>query len=73
MHPSVERSGGAKKLPNLKLVIRDKAHATRRLTQRTFRVDGTLEDVQATMLLCNPLPKGKSGASAANMLRYSRP
>ena len=55
LHPSVERSGDAKKLPNLKLVIRDKAHATRRLTQRTFRVDGKLEDVQATMLFGDPL------------------
>ena len=36
LHPSVERSGDTKMLTNLKLVAREKAHAARRLTQRTI-------------------------------------
>ena len=50
LHTSVDRSSSAKKLPNLKMVIRDKVHATRRLTQRTFKVDALLAGVHTTML-----------------------
>lgn len=73
LHPSVERGASGKKLPNLKMVIRDKAHAARRLTQRTFKVDDKLADVQATMLFGEQAPNGKFGSSVAKMLRYSRP
>ena len=39
LHPSVERGASGKTLTNLKMVLRDKARAARRLTQRTFNVD----------------------------------
>ena len=36
IHPRVERSGQTRKLNGLKMIIRDKARAARRLTSRTF-------------------------------------
>ena len=32
LHPAVERAGTADKLPNVKMILRDKAHTARRLT-----------------------------------------
>ena len=70
LHPAVERAGTADKLPNLKMILRDKAHAARRLTQRTFKVDSPLDELQRTMLF------GVEDAvcgSVAKMLRDSGP
>ena len=67
LHPSVERGASGKTLPSLKMVIRDKAHAARRLTQRTFKVDDQLAGVQATMILGGQAPNGKFGGSVANV------
>ena len=66
LHPLVQRSAQAVgKLKNLKMVLRDKAHAARRLTLRTFNVDPKLAALQKIMLSDTP--------SIAKMLRYSRP
>ena len=70
LHPAVERAGTADKLPNLKMILRDKAHAARRLTQRTFKVDPLLDDLQRTMLFG---VEDASGGSVAKMLRDSGP
>ncbi len=70
LHPAVERAGTAEKLPNLKMILRDKAHAARRLTQRTFKVDPLLDELQRTMLFG---VDGLRGASVAKMLRDSGP
>ncbi len=65
LHPRVERAGDVEKLPRLKMIIRDKAHAARRLTQRTFRVDSELRAV-LDILIC-------SSPSIAQMLHNSGP
>ena len=70
LHPAVERAGTADKLPNLKMILRDKAHAARRLTQRTFKVDPLLDDLQRTMLFG---VEDARGGSVAKMLRDSGP
>ena len=70
LHPAVERAGTADKLPNLKMILRDKAHAARRLTQRTFKVDPLLDDLQRTMLFG---VEDASWGSVAKMLRDSGP
>ena len=70
LHPAVERAGAADKLPNLKMILRDKAHAARRLTQRTSKADSPLDELQRTMLF------GVEDAvcgSVAKMLRDSGP
>ncbi len=63
LHPRVECSADVEKLPALKMVIRDKAHASRRLTQITFKVDAELSSI-CDLLLTDT-------ASIAKMLRYS--
>ena len=45
LHPDSLRGDLALKLPSLRLVIRDKAHATRRLTERTFACDNCLRRI----------------------------
>ena len=70
LHPAVERTGTADKLPNLKMILRDKAHAARRLTQRTFKVDPLLDDLQRIILFG---VEDASGGSVAKMLRDSGP
>ncbi len=45
LHPRVEREGAVEKLPRLKMILRDKAHSVRRLTQRTFKVDPVLTNI----------------------------
>ena len=51
LHPaSVRNAAGVPKLPSLKMVIRDKAHATRRLTERSFRVDQDLNFIWETLI-----------------------
>ena len=53
------------KLPGLKLILRDKAHASRRLTERTFRADPVLQRI------CDVLLFNKH--SIAKLLRFSEP
>ncbi len=65
LHPTVERAADAAKLPSLKMIIRDKAHCARRLTQRTFKVDQMLDSIVRVMLFAKP--------SIATMLRTSAP
>ena len=64
--PLVQRaSRQAAKLNNLKMVIRDKAHACRRLLPRTVVVDPELKAINEIMLFGTP--------SIAKMLRDSQP
>jgi hypothetical protein len=70
LHPRVERAMDVEKLPNLKMVIRDKAHATRRLSQRTFKVDKELDDILNIMLFKK---KPHLTTCIASMLRNSEP
>ena len=66
LHPLVQRaSRQAAKLKNLKMVLRDKAHACRRLLSRTVVVDPELKAINDIMLFGTP--------SIAKMLRDSRP
>ena len=65
LHPRVERAGTAEKLPRLKMILRDKAHSVRRLTQRTFKVDPVLNGI------LDELVTGQR--SIAEMLHLSEP
>jgi len=65
LHPaSVRNCEGVGKLPALKLVLRDKAHASRRLTERSFRVDADLNNIWETLI--------NGGNSIARLLENSR-
>jgi hypothetical protein len=65
LHPSSLRGGpGVDKLPNLRLVLRDKAHATRRITERTFKADPVLDHILQVVVL--------GEASVARLLKNSR-
>jgi hypothetical protein len=50
LHPGSLRSGLVPKLPGLKLLLRDKAHGTRRLTERTVEVDPVLRHIMETLV-----------------------
>ncbi len=64
LHPLRSRHcEGQAKLPNLNVVIRGKAHASRRLSERTFCVGPLLEKIFQTVLL--------SPDSIARLLRFS--
>ena len=64
LHPESLRGDLALKLPSLRLVIRDKAHATRRLTERTFACDTCLERIMQAVVL--------GQGSASRLLKNSR-
>ena len=64
LHPTSLR-GNKTKLPNLRLVIRDKAHATRRITDRTISADCVLERILDVIVVGRP--------SVARVLKNSRP
>ena len=64
LHPTSLRGELDLKLPALRLVLRDKAHATRRIAERTFAADSRLENIMQTMVL------GQS--SASRLLQNSR-
>jgi len=51
LHPASLRGDLALKLPSLRLVLRDKAHATRRLTERTFACDNCLGRIMQAVVL----------------------
>ena len=63
LHPTSERTSKVDKLPGLKLILRDKAHASRRLTQRTFQADPLLKQLMEALLF--------SKNSIAKLLRFS--
>ena len=65
LHPMSARTSkvGVGKLPGLKLILRDKAHASRRLTERTFRSDPLLQQICDVVLF--------SKNSIAKLLCYS--
>ena len=65
LHPGSLRSGLAPKLPNLRLVLRDKAHASRRITERTFQADPILHEILQVLLYGQP--------SVARLLHHSLP
>ena len=63
LHPGSSRSN-CQKLPNLSMILRDKAHATRRLTERTFQADPNLDrNMQAVVT---------GETSVARLLKNSR-
>ena len=63
LHPLVQRaSGKAAKLNNLKMVLRDKAHACRRLLSRTVVVDPELKAINDSMIF-GTLPIAKMRSS----------
>jgi hypothetical protein len=64
LHPDSLRGDLALKLPPLRLVIRDKAHATRRLTERTFACDNCLRRIMQAVVL--------GQGSASRLLKNSR-
>ena len=65
LHPTSLRHGGAAgKLPNLRMVLRDKAHASRRLTERTFQADPVLDRIMQVVVVGN--------CSVARLLNNSR-
>jgi hypothetical protein len=51
LHPTSLRGDLAMKLPALRLVIRDKAHATRRITERTISADSRLGHIMNTIVV----------------------
>jgi hypothetical protein len=53
LHPTSLRGNNAK-LPNLRLVILDKAHATRRITDRTISADCVLERILDVIVVGRP-------------------
>ena len=63
LHPTSARVAAVDKLPSLKMILRDKAHASRRITERTFCRDPELA------LLANTLLFDKD--SVAKLLRFS--
>ena len=63
LHPKSCRATDVEKLPNLKLTLRDKAHATRRIAERTFKADPTLWRILDNLLFCE--------GSLAKQLRFS--
>ncbi len=50
LHPTSERTSKVDKQPGLKLILCDKAHASRRLTQRTFQADPLLKQLMEALL-----------------------
>ena len=68
LHPRVERAGTAEKLPRLKMILRDKAHSVRRLTQRTFKVDPVLKAILEELVIGT-----RKQRPIAEMLRLSEP
>ena len=64
LHPTSLRGDLEKKLPALRLVIRDKAHATRRITERTISADSRLNHIMNTIVL--------GTGSVSRMLKNSR-
>ena len=68
LHPRVERAGTAEKLPRLKMILRDKAHSVRRLTQRTFKVDPVLKETLEELVIGT-----RKQRPIAEMLRLSEP
>jgi hypothetical protein len=64
VHPTSLRGDLAAKLPSLRLVLRDKAHATRRLTERTFACDNFLGRIMQAVVL--------GQGSASRLLKNSR-
>ena len=50
LHPQSARGNAVTKLPNLRVVLRDKAHASRRITERTFQTDPALNNVLVTVV-----------------------
>jgi hypothetical protein len=64
LHPTSLRGDLASKLPSLRLVLRDKAHATRRLTERTFACDNSLGRIMQAVVL--------GPGSVARLLKNSR-
>ena len=65
LHPTSLRGDLQHKLPALRLVIRDKAHATRRITERTISADSRLNHIMDTIVL--------GPSSVSRILRNSRP
>ena len=63
LHPTSEQTSRVYKLPGLKLILRDKAHASRRLTQRTFQADPLLKQLMEALLF--------NKNSIAKLLRFS--
>ena len=51
LQPTSSRGDLAMKLPALRLVIRDKAYATRRVTERTISADSRLAHIMDTFLV----------------------
>ena len=50
LHPAALRRGAVEKLPALRLVLRDRAHATRRVAERTFAADALLDNIMQVMV-----------------------
>ena len=65
LHPTSLRGDLETKLPNMRLVIRDKAHATRRITDRTIGADCVLEQILNVIVVGRP--------SVSRLLKNSRP
>ena len=63
LHPTSAREAAVKKLPSLKMILRDKAHASRRITERTFCRDPQLARLANTLLFDKD--------SVAKLLRFS--
>ena len=63
LHPGSSRSN-CQKLPNLSMILRDKAHATRRLTERTFQADPNLDRIMQAVVT--------GETSVARLLKNSR-
>ena len=64
LHPASLRSSLCQKLPNLRMILRDRAHATRRLTERTFQADSKLDRIMRVVVL--------GETSVARLLKNSR-
>ena len=64
LHPASLRNSLSQKLPNLRLILRDRAHATRRLTERTFQADPKLEGIMQVVV--------SGETSVARLLKNSR-
>ncbi len=51
LHPNSVRNSLAAKLPNLRLLIRDKAHSSRHLVRHGFQADPVLEKILNTVIM----------------------
>ncbi len=63
LHPTSARAAAVEKLPSLKMILRDKAHANRRITERTFCRDPQLARLANTLLF--------NKNSVAKLIRFS--